>query len=227
MGEPVAKVSTTSVLLDGQVSEKVQQKVDAAKARQAAAADLTHLTPAQAGFIADVVTRAQRDGKLVFHRKRFRSCSICGRSGGYAKYKSGPRRGMDNWDRPLKFAGIDLGWQFVQMEGYAVCGGCEECVTPLLSDIAEALRGVSAEVPPQVRADGEPVRTKYGNRHCKKCDWSGHEGEMRWERTLMGDGKYPAYCPSCGAGGAFSRDVETVDGFAVVEQDNGSPKEHA
>ena len=210
------------VLLDGQVDEKVQRKVDDAKARLAAASVLAHLTPAQAGFVADVVSRAQRDGKLVYHLKRFRSCSICGRHAGYAKYKSGPRKGLDNWDRPLSFAGIDLGWQFVQIEGHPVCGGCQDCVKPLLPDIADALRGVWAEVPPQLRADGEPVRKKHGNRHCRKCDWSGHEGEMRWERTLMGDGRYPAYCPSCGAGGAFSRDVETADGFVVVAVENGT-----
>ena len=210
------------VLLDGQVNEEAQRKVDAAKARLVAAINLDHLSSMAAGFVADVVQEARDNGLLSLTRKPLRRCSLCGTDAGYAKFKSGPRRGQPNYGRPLRIDGFDLARRFVSVDGHARVGGCAACVAPLLGDIAEALRGVPAEVPEALRAEGEPRRKKHGNRHCKKCDWSGHEGEMRWERTMMGDGKYPAYCPSCGAGGAFNRDVEMADGFVVVPLDSGS-----
>ena len=209
------------VLLDGQVGEETQGKVDAAKARIAAAASLDHLPPIGAGFVADAVREATENGLLVLHRKSLRRCDLCGTDAGYVNYKSGPRRGQPNFARPKHLNGLELARRSVSVNGHARLGGCTDCVTPLLDDITEALRGVPAEVPERLRAEGEPRRKKHGNRPCKKCDWSGHEGEMRWERTLMGDGWYPAYCPSCGAGGAFSRDVEMVDGFVVVALDSG------
>lgn len=225
-----AKHLTTSVLLtdaemallDGQVGDKAQQKVDAAKARLAAAADLDHLDPIHAGLVADIVTEAKDSGRIIHRRERISRCTLCGTSAGYVPYKSGPNKGLPNYKKPRTLPATEFAYRFVTMQNHVIVGGCNECVAPILPDISEALRGVNAQVPASLRADGEPVRTRYENRHCTKCDWVGHEGEMGRERTIMGDGTFPAYCPSCGAGGAFSRDIGHADGFVVVAEENGS-----
>lgn len=212
------------MLLDGQVSDKVQAEVDQAKRRLRAADKLGHLSPILAGLIADIVADAQTHGRLVYRPERIPYCTLCGSSPdpAYVPYKSGPNKGLPNYKKPRYLNAQEFAWRFVTVRNSVRVGGCTDCVKPILPDIREALRGVPAEVPDTLRAEGEPVRKRHANRHCLKCDWTGHEGEMIWERTIMGDGRFPSKCPVCEAGGAWSRDIEQADGFVVVEQNNGS-----
>lgn len=220
-GRPVTRsVSLTDdelALLDGRCSEKVQEAVDGALARIAARTSHPDLAPDHAGLVADVVAEAHKNGRLVFWRERIRRCPLCGTSPGYVAYKSGPRRGRPNYDKPRHLDGHEFAYRFVTVQGHVSVGGCADCVNPLLPTIAEALRGVPAQVPPVLRAEGEPERVRHNNRRCTKCGWTGHEGQMGRLPTLMGDGSFPALCPECGAGGHFSRVVEFAEGFVVVE----------
>jgi hypothetical protein len=206
------------VLLDGKVRDEVQPEVDAAKARLDAIEDHPDLPDHLARFVADAVTEARANGRLVWHHDRIRSCPLCGRYGGYAKFKSGPRRGQSNTNRPLSFNGVELARRFVTMEGHVTLGGCVECVETAEPTLRDALRGVEAQVPDRLRADGEPKRVRYALRRCTECGWEGHEGEMGRRRTIMGDGTYPAACPSCKALNELGRaPVERRDGFVVAE----------
>lgn len=205
------------VLLNGRCRPEVQQKVDEAAARIRSREEHPDLTVAHAGFIADAVSEARTNGLLVWHQRRLRACSLCGRSGGYIEFKSGPRRGRPNYDRPLHFNGRELARRSVGVEGYAKLGGCTECIEVVAPVLRDALCGVAAQVPDNLRAAGEPRRVRYENRRCSKCGWTGHEGQMGRKPTLLGDGTYPALCPECGAENhLFSHPVEPADGFTIV-----------
>lgn len=206
-------------LLDGRCSEKVQKEVDAAKARLGSMAAHPDLPPAQAALIADVVNEARETGRLIYRTERIDYCRICKQTKGHVPFKSGPRKGKPNYDRPIRMTGYEFARRFVIIRGSITVGGCQECVEAVMPYLPDALRGVAAEVPAALRAKGEPIRKRYDRRRCTKCGWEGHEGEMGQLRTLMGDGYYPGKCPSCGVEhlpfttGTF----ETLDGFVIVD----------
>lgn len=226
-GDNLTNITLTDaelIHLDGRVGDKVQVAVEAARGRIALREARPDLAPRAAGLIADVVREANANGEVVMWSRRMRHCPICNRYAGYAKFKSGMRRGESDPKRPLVYQGWEFAPRFVTVDLRVTLGGCKDCVDPLLPDIAEALRGVVAEVAPRLRAEGEPVRIKQDRRRCTACGWHGHEGEMGRKRTMMGDGTYPATCPSCGAeNNPFGRTViEREDGFVIVGED-GEP----
>lgn len=219
---PTHKVDLTDselVLLDGAVSEKVQAEVEQAKARLAAMAEHSDLPPRQAALIADVVAEALAEGRLIFRNESITYCRLCRRSGGYVRFKSGRNKGREDINRPIRLAGREFARRFVTVRHHISVGGCTDCVDPVLPRIAEALRGVPAQVPERLRAEGEPERKRFDRTRCTKCGWEGHEGEMGRLRTLMNDGTYPGKCPSCGvvwlplSGSPF----ESLNGFVIVE----------
>ena len=187
------------LLLDGRVNETAQKEVEAAKLRLSAAVEYPERTKAEAAFIADTVTRAKKDGRLIYEFKSIKHCDLCGKSGGYLPYKSGPRRGKPNYDKPTYLGGVELGDNFIRMTGYASQGCCRECMDKLVGDLKTALIEVKAELPRQLRTEGQPVYKRWKRHTCSQCGWKGHEGEMKLLRTLFADGWYHGECPSCGA----------------------------
>lgn len=224
---PVMTDKTTSanltdaelILLDGRCSAEVQVQVNAAKARAEAVATRSHLPAHIARLVADVVSEATTNGLVSYGPVRIRGCDYCGAKPDplYVRYKSGPRRGRSNYDKPRYLSGVEYAQRFVRMEGYPTLGACSDCEAAASGELVDALAGVHAQIPARLAAAGRPVWVRYDRRHCKRCDWSGHAGQMVHERALMGDGWYPARCPDCGAGGAFDRTVETVDGYVVTD----------
>jgi hypothetical protein len=210
------------VLLDGQCSGSVQAVVDQAKARLAMVARLGGLTAARAGFVADVVGYAAKHGELRFSRTRMRRCAVCSSAPvpPYVLYKSGPRRGKPNYDTPQYLDGIDFGLSFVKMDGwYPELGCCACCVDVVQPCLVAELENVPAQLPARLTATGVSRWSRCGNRRCTQCGWTGHEGQMRRGRTVMGDGTYPAGCPECPAANLpLGRSlVEVADGFTMVE----------
>lgn len=210
------------VVLDGRCRAEVQAAVDAAKDRITARMRYDDLPPEQAAFIADVVREARESGVLKWMGVRIDHCPLCGWMGEYPRYKQGPRRGQIK-DRAKRSttAGVELADRFVHIERHVLLGGCNECMDALSDRLAEALRGVEAQVPERLRAEGEPERVKYDRKRCTACGWQGHEGEMGRLRTLMGDGAYPGKCPECGVEQQplGRRVFESVDGFVVVAKE--------
>jgi hypothetical protein len=213
----VALTDAELALLNGRCSDKVQAEVNGALARIEAAGryDLPHDL---AGLIADVVTEARNEGRIIHRPARLSYCRWCKTSAGYALFKSGPRRGRRNLNRPLTLSGIEMAVRFVRVENHVRLGACSDCMAIVRPSLITALADVQAEVPDALAAEGRPAWKRYDNRHCTVCDWTGHEGQMGKLRTLIGDGWYPGKCPSCGHEDGFgSRKIESRDGFAVVE----------
>lgn len=205
-------------ILDGKCSEKIQKEVDAAKSRISAASTYAHLTPLQAGFIADAVSEAKNTGLLVKRGVGLSYCPVCKKSGGYAVYKRSSRfhrKGEKDFSKPLTLYGIELADRFVSIKGYASCGCCRECFDTILPDLKKALEGVRAQLPKDLQTT--PFK-KFKKMKCNKCGWEGHEGQMR-KLPVMFEGYYPGGCPSCEAENRplGATHIETVSGFVVVE----------
>lgn len=209
---------------DDELARMVGQNIEDEHTRQAIADAARRvaerrpdLSDADAGFISDVKAEAQREGRLVFQRRDMRWCQVCNKQPDppYVPYKSGPRRGQPNYDKPRVLHGIELADRFVRIQHHVTLGCCEECWERLGDEARASLVGVDAELPNALYTTG-PRYQKYPKRHCTVCDWEGDESQMGRQRTLLGDGPYPAVCPSCGHVDTFGvHKIETIDGFAI------------
>lgn len=184
------------LLLDGKGDEILQKQIDAVKNRRELESLHPETNSKQAKLITEIVSRATTNGRLRFNHKSLTSCGVCGKRAGYLKFKSGPRKGQSNYDRPLYMEGVDLDDSFVTIKGHAGLGCCRECWNAIQPLVIESLSGVGAELPERLM--GKPQEFKrYDMRECTKCGWIGSERLMGKKRTIMGDGFYPASCPSC------------------------------
>lgn len=158
-------------------------------------------------------------GFTVYQHERIHYCSVCGWSGDYARYKSGPRRGEKNYDRPLMRPAVEFARRFVRFKNSVSVGACGECIEVILPHLKDALVGVECQLPHQLHTEGEPEYIRHGRRRCTECSWEGHEGEMGRLPAVFG-GTYPGKCPSCGAESRpfGPRVFEIIDGFDVVER---------
>ena len=208
-------------LLDGNVaSEKAQALIDAAKARLAAVSRMADVSPHIAALVADVLTEANESGKLAYYSELIRYCSYCKSSPNprHVPYKSGPRKGQPNWDKPRYLKGFEFAHRFVRVRHHVAVGGCQVCVSEAMPYLIEELVGVPVQLPPQLHKYGTPRYVKYPHRSCT-CGWTGHEGQMGRLTTMLGDGTYPATCPSCGRGGGFGDRLDHADGYTMVEME--------
>lgn len=206
-------------LLDGKVaSEKAQALIEAAKSRLAAVSRMSDVPPHIATLVADVLTEANENGKLAYFGEMIKYCRYCKASPDprYVAYKSGPRRGQPNYDKPRFLRGWEFAHRFVRVQHHVSVGGCESCVADAMPHLIEELAGVRAQLPPQLHKEGAPRYVKYPHRSCK-CGWVGHEGQMGRLVTMLGDGTYPATCPTCGHGGGFGDRLDHADGHTIVE----------
>lgn len=205
------------VLLDGLCRPEIQTEVEAAKARLAAVTTHSDLDPRHARLLADVMSEATKNGALRWVSTRADHCSLCDdKPYGYVKYKSGPNRGLKNLKKPFSYAAVEMGRSHVI--GYVKLGGCNDCMTSLKPHLVEAVSGLRCQVPPPLDTPDRPRWRRYDNRVCTKCGWTGHEGQMGRDRTVMGDGWVPSFCPVCGAGGVSlfgPRIVESASGFTA------------
>lgn len=208
------------VLLDGRVSLDAQKIVDAAKGRIAARGQFSDLDSRFAGFIADVLAAAEREGKLIWIWEQIRSCPVCGKRPDprYVLYKSGPNRGTPNYDKPRYLQGVELLPAFVKFQGSVLLGACTECMDAVKPHLEKVLAETPVQLPPQLLTDGSRQWVKRANMHCTVCGWEGHEGQMRQLPTLIGYGSYPGGCPDCSAENHLGGlQIKTVDGFQMVE----------
>ncbi|WCO67915.1 hypothetical protein PO878_04150 [Iamia majanohamensis] len=200
--------------------EKIAAKVEAAKARLQMQAAEPGMDPALAGFVADVITEAKAEGRLVWQVNRtVRYCPVCETTKGYVPFKSGPRKGEPNLKRPCHLTGVELADRFVRIQGHLRLGTCMACMEAVKPHLVAALSPVKVELPDALAKPGAVRWVRHGNRRCTECGWEGHEGQMGREPTVFGDGSYPGRCPSCNAKNPpLGRDrVERVDGFTMVE----------
>lgn len=210
--------------LDGACRPEIQLVVEQARTTVELAKELPQPL---AKMVSTVLGVAETDGRLVYERTNVRRCPCCGRSDGYWPVRRSTRyktRGKPDYDKPRLFCAWGLQRRFLHIQNHLSVGVCETCAPQVLPVLRARLDGVKAEIPEALL--GRPSTWKWKqNRECTQCGWSGHEGQMIEERTIMGDGWYPAKCPKCNAGGAFSSAVKLADGFTLVPAaDAGAPK---
>ena len=200
--------------LDGSCRPEIQDKVDAVKQQRKYVIDCPEVYQE---IIQVILEGAERTGELKYYRGgRLNYCPVCETSAGYATYKRNSRyhqKGEPNHSRPLSFSKHEVG--NTQM--------CQQCFVAIKPYLLPYLTTIKAEVSQHLA--GEPPRWKrYYHITCKKCGWSGHEGELGKLRTMMADGYYHGECPSCNEQSLpFKRDPfeRRYGEFTLVEQ----PKE--
>lgn len=207
------------VLLDGKVREEAQLEVDRAKARVAMREVFPELAHSQSGFIADVVGLATLERTLVFRHTDLRICPMCDRRPGYAKRtrtSSKGYKGEPDYSKPIHMRGVEFKHTFISVKGFPVLGCCNACFDIIREPLLSALENVEAELPEKLM--GYPPKYRFfRNRKCKKCRWTGHEGEMPRLPSLMGGGSFPGVCPGCGYHvGLFDKTLEMVEGGVLV-----------
>jgi hypothetical protein len=210
------------ILLDGKCRPEIQKAVDAAKDRLSSCKKLPNLTSSEAGFVADVVRCAQLKGILSWQPIFLKECKVCGTSCEYRKYLRRGKwhnKGDPDYSHPIYLSGMELDKSRVFMQGYANLGACRKCMTKLIPSLTEALLDVHAELPSELSKGKSPTYKRWDNMQCTECNWTGHEGQMRRLRTMMGDGTYPGGCPNCKAENhLFGRTIVNSDGFTLVEE---------
>lgn len=175
-----------------------------------------HGVPERVGLLAaKAVREAAVEKRLLWQPRSLRFCPICRKDPGYVKYKSGPRKGESNLNRPRVLRGVEMAARFIRIEGSVTIGGCVECVDGAAPIIRELLRDVPAELPEPLNPDGRKLK-RHARRRCSACGWTGHEGQMGRLPAVFG-GHYPGKCPSCGAKNKpFARDeIETLKGYEL------------
>ena len=167
-----------------------------------------------AALIADVLAEARKNGRLIYRGVAVSSCRYCG---ALSKYEKSKRRKKTY---EAKISGIEFADRFVIITGHISVGGCRSCVDLAAPALRVELATFPVQLPTGMRLEGVPVYQRWDRCRCKKCEWSGHDGQLGKLRTLMNDGWYQGKCPSCGAESKpFGPDpFERIDGFDVVEQ---------
>ena len=183
------------LVLDGKCSAKVQDLVNEVKVARSIGQEVG-ITSNDAAFIASALAEAEKNLKLTHYGRSFRSCNVCERYAGYAKFRSGPRRGRDNEKRPLSFQGVELADRSVSVSGYSHIGCCDQCWARIQPVLAERLNGVRAEV--HERITGKPTAWIRKRKAACRCGWIGNEGDLGMLPAMM-LGEYPGQCPACGA----------------------------
>jgi hypothetical protein len=202
------------LLLDGHASQNVQTAIDGAKLRSSLTAKYgTALTTRQIAMLQKALAWARAQKLLVSRHENLEHCQACGTSKRYVTYKSGPRKGEPNYDRPILVNGVEHGDGFISMRGYPRVGWCNACEDVLLPYLKTECATIACQTPWSKRW------TRYGNRRCTSCGWSGHEGQMGHSLTMFGNGTYPSSCPACKASNQIfgATVIETADGYTVVE----------
>lgn len=205
------------VWLTGHCSSEVQAEVDKAH-RRIETAKLYDLPNGLAGLVADVISEARENGRLIYQSERVRYCSYCNQDPGYYIYKSGYNKGFPNRSKPLYLYGTEMAQRFIVTRGRISLGACSDCMAVALPAIKAALVGIPVALPPTLQTEGERLWERHENRECTSCGWVGHEGDMGRLRTLMGNGTYPGICPACKAkNDVFGPQIiKPVAGFTVV-----------
>lgn len=210
------------LLLDGRVDAATQAEIDAAKHRKSLNAQLGALPPKVAEFVTNAVAEARKSGILIWQSASTNYCGLCGKVGGYAKYKRNGRyhrKGQSDHTKPLSFNGIELKESFVRIQNHISLGGCTACVESSVEHLRTALKDVAAELPEKL-ASGSRYK-RWDRRRCDECGWTGHEGQLGMLPAWMGGGRYRGECPSCGAKNELlSSKVKRVEGFELVAVTN-------
>lgn len=198
------------LLLDGKTSEKAQAIIDVAKKENSIGFELPIMN--------EVITEAEKLGKLTWRHDSGRSCRYCDKSYDYARYKRSSRfhnKGDQNYEKPLYYRGIQFNTGFVVTTGtFDMCLDClgEQNV---LERIIHYIVDNDLKIEIQKNKYVETKYLKDDKRVCYSCKEGMYESEMGRQRAMMG-GTYPCNCPKCGAGSDGRESHKITDDFRHI-----------
>lgn len=220
MGEQISKFTRTSVTLSdldlakliGSEDADTRAEAEAAADRIAAPARWNEIPPHVAALVADVLREAKIEGRLIHRTEMISVCRYCGARTTWEKSKRRRR------DFEAKLSGREFAYRFVTIKGHISVGGCQDCVDRALPALRAELTRFPVELPRILWTEGAPIYRRWDRCRCKKCEWSGHEGQLGKLPAVM-QGEYPGKCPSCGAERSpfGANPFEHLDGFDVAE----------
>lgn len=192
----------------------VRLAAEAARDRLAAPARFPGVPSHVAALIADVLAEARTNGRLIYRGVAVSPCRYCGAR---SEWKRPPRKKRE-YEYPI--SGVDFADRFVIISRHITVGGCHSCVEQALPALRAELATFPVQLPTALRTDDAIVYQRWNRCRCKRCEWTGHDGQLGKLRTLMGDGYYPGKCPSCGVERRpLGEDpFERLDGFDVVAE---------
>ena len=172
-------------ILDGSCSEEVQQDIDDIKIG-------TKYSDNE--WIASFIAKAVKDSRFECRGTKMNYCSMCGAKKTYMKFKSGPRKGMDNEKKPWMLRGYVINEGCIKFVGSG--DFCNECNKKY--KIIETIMAVIKDN--DLRIDtGENGKYKIDKlRECYKCGKQFYESERRKIREYGGR-MVPRGCPFCEA----------------------------
>jgi hypothetical protein len=153
-------------------------------------------------------------GKLVIRKTFGRYCPVCKTSGGYVKFKSGPRKGCDNTKRPLLISGYYV--KTSNVSWVDTIHWCEKCEAK--NRFKEVIEKVIIEQDLQVEMVGTAWKRSQG-RKCFECGQEMFEYEMGKLPAILG-GTYPGICPHCKVESRpFGKPHEITNKFKMVKEE--------
>ena len=209
------EISDTDILKISELVESTEIKERALYLRQRE--EFIKRFPSKwANFLFEIITIAQKEGRMGYSL-RAGTCTICGEGSHIPVFKSGYRKGEKNRDKQWYDRMVDFRESFVTIQNYTPYGVCKKCLD----------EGLEAELSKILSTKDFKFEWKYLSpcpykkddlRICFSCNKEMYESEMGTERTIMGDGWYPATCPHCGAKSLFLGSSHKNTGkFRIIE----------
>lgn len=197
--------------MDGNVSEKVQQTINLAKKENSYGLDLPILN--------EILLKSEGTGRLKWHYKDIRSCSLCDKKYSYHKYARSSRnhyKGETNYDSPMYYRGLAFNEGFITFQGSG--DFCCECDSD--KNLTHQLIDYILDNDLKIEIQKNDYRnTKYKRddmRICFQCEEEIYESEMGKLPAIAG-GYYPGQCPKCGAKSLpFGKSHKVTDKFRMV-----------
>lgn len=191
----------------------VRIAAEAARARLDAPLRWPEVAEHAAPLIADVIAEAKTEGRLIYRNVAASYCRYCGAKSTWERKRRGGR------EYEAKISGVEFAYRFVVITGHISVGGCRACFDAVLPTLRAELANFPVELPQALQTDAPRYR-RWDRCRCKRCEWTGHDGQLGKLPTLMGDGLYPGKCPSCGAERRpLGPDpFERLEGFDVVAE---------
>lgn len=203
------KLSDEELVLLASVVPRFSADADAASERLEIKRTLGDVPADLQPVVSRILQVALENSAVDYGTTDVRYCSFCKTSAGYHTYTRNSRyhrKGEPNYKRPKRLWGA-------RVNGETMCMDCWRKIQPT---IVSALRDRPVYMPPSWDED-RPLYAQFNNMECTKCGWTGHEGEMGRDPTMMGDGYYPAKCPECGAENKlFTTDIKRAKGTTVI-----------
>lgn len=152
-------------------------------------------------WVGRILVEAELQGELSLSHCRVRDCPKCNYLAGYLLFKSGPRKGKENLDKPLSKSGVraDFGSVHIVWGKTQSPGGynhvCSDCWT---ESIETAMKESAPKTNAAITGLVSNNKRKVYSVTCVNCNWKGWEHELGKLPALM-SGNYEGKCPKCGA----------------------------